>query len=330
MQNHRVLDRILRATLFFSIYLLSTLLITVVASVATGRSAWLPDPLLEFFNANVAASDSIGSSYTLVGPPGPQGESGPAGPQGERGEQGERGRVGPMGPTGPRGLPGERGEVGPQGVVGPEGPRGLPGEVGPQGPQGVTGATGPQGPQGVTGPQGTPGPQGATGATGAQGLAGGFGAYGSFYDINTIPLTAGIATPIPLTSTAFASGVSIIDDYKITFLQSGKYHIAFSSQLYNSSNQERLIVIWLSKNGILESNWMAESSADISLGKDTLTERVVAAWSFFVEAAPGEYYVLMIATNGAGLSIYGDASAVTTPPGIPLIPSTILTVNQVG
>jgi hypothetical protein len=174
------------------------------------------------------------------------------------------------------------------------------------------------------------GPQGVTGPQGAQGLAGGFGAYGSFYDTNTNPLTAGIATPIPLTSTAFASGVSIIDNYKITFAQSGKYNIAFSSQFYNSSNQERLIVIWLSKNGVTESNWIPESSTDISLGKDTLTERVVAAWNFFVEAVPGEYYVLMIATSGAGLSIYGDASGVTTPPGIPLIPSTILTVNQVG
>jgi len=174
------------------------------------------------------------------------------------------------------------------------------------------------------------GERGARGLTGPQGPAVGFGSHGGFYDTSTIVLNSGVATPVPLNVTAFANGVSMIDNYKISLSQSGKYNIAFSSQLYNSSNQERLVVIWLSKKGIASSNWIEESSTDLYLGKDTLSERAVAAWNFFVEAMPGEYYVLMIATNGAGVSIYGDPSAVTSPPGIPLIPSTILTVNQIG
>ena len=229
------------------------MLITVFASVATGKSDWLPGPLLEFFDFEKVETNPEENSKVLAGPPGPRGEIGPIGPQGERGE------------------------------------RGL---------------TGPQGP------------------------AGGFGSYGSFYDTSTIVLNSGVATPVPLNVTAFANGVSMIDNYKISLSQSGKYNIAFSSQLYNSSNQERLVVIWLSKNGIASSNWIEASSTDLYLGKDTLSERAVAAWNFFVEAMPGEYYVLMIATNGAGVSIYGDP--VTSPPGIPLIPSTILTVNQIG
>jgi hypothetical protein len=121
-----------------------------------------------------------------------------------------------------------------------------------------------------------------------------------------------------------------VGGYKITFAQSGKFNIAFSSQIYNGSNSQRAVVIWLSKNGITSDKWVEETSTDLYLGKDALTEREVAAWNFFVDADPGDYFALMIATNGDRVSLYGNGSGVTSPAGIPKIPSTILTVNQVG
>lgn len=90
----------------------------------------------------------------------------------------------------------------------------------------------------------------ATGASGPQGPPGGFGVNGSFYDTDTLQLSVGTATPISINTTVFANGVSIVDGYKITFSQTGKFNIAFSSQIYNSSNSQRAIVLWLSKNGI--------------------------------------------------------------------------------
>jgi hypothetical protein len=328
----------------------SAILIGGMASVAFGKSDWLPDRVVEFLTQGI----STPSADEIVGPAGPQGECGIPGPQGEPGEcgpigpEGKEGATGPAGPTGeqgPQGATGPQGEVGPQGPQGERGEQGVQGEVGPQGatgpqgpqgevgPRGATGSTGATGPQGATGPVGPIGPQGSqgpTGATGPQGPPGGFGVYGSFYDTNTLPLSVGTATPISINTTAFANGVSIVDGYKITFSQVGKFNIAFSSQIYNSSNSQRAIVIWLSKNGVDSPSWVPESSTDLYLGKDSLTERDVAAWNFSVNATAGDYYVLMAATNGDGVAIYGDVSAITSPAGIPMIPSTILTVSQIG
>ena len=226
--------------------------------------------------------------------------------------------MGPQGPQGPTGS---------QGVAGPTGPQGPQGATGSPGVNGADGAQGPAGPQGPVGPQG---PTGATGATGAQGPAGGFGSHGSFYDTRTIPVTASQVVPIPLNTTAFASGVSITNGYEIRFANAGKYDIQFSSQIQNNANSFRQVIIWLSKNGISSSSWVAESSTDLVIGKDNETERVVASWNFFVEASANDFYVLLIATSGSGVELHAGASLVTNPTGIPHIPSTILTVNQVG
>ena len=261
------------------------------------------------------------------GAPGEQGEAG------QPGEPGEPGQTGEPGPQGIQGICGPAGEIGLQGPPGPAGATGATGPIGPQGLQGIQGLTGPRGLTGETGPrglQGLQGIQGIQGATGPQGPAGGFGAYGSFYDTADRTVTTGTATQIPLNTTAFASGVSIVDNYKITFSQAGKFNIAFSSQILNAANQRRYVTIWLSKNGILQANWLPETSTDLVLGTTTTDERSVAAWNFFVDAQAGDYFVLMITANGDRVTIHGGTSLNTSPAGIPQIPSTILTVNQVG
>jgi hypothetical protein len=192
------------------------------------------------------------------------------------------------------------------------------------GPQGIQGSQGDPGPMGPSGPSGSSGPQGP------QGVPGGFGVYGSFYDDSNVVLAADTATPIPLNQTSFASGVQIQDLYKIKFDSAGKYNISFSSQLMNVGNTFNTVTIWLSKNGVAQSNWIAETSTDMVLGKAGDTERTVAAWNFFVIANAGDFYVLMIVANETGVSIHGNTSLNTIPAGIPGIPSTIVTVNQVG
>jgi hypothetical protein len=286
------------------------------------------------------------TTYTeLICPPGstgPAGSQGPSGQTGEQGEQGEPGQTGEQGPVGPCGPQGETGATGPVGPMGPQGPAGSTGATGPAGeagPAGSQGVAGPQGPIGPAGPQGELGPQGATGAqgpTGAtgpqgpQGIPGGFGAYGSFYDSADHQLTADTATPIPLNATAFASGVSIVDGYKVKFSSAGKYNIAFSSQVSNRSNATRTVTIWLSKGGTASGNWLAETSTDLVLGKDTANERSVAAWNFFVDAQADDFFVVMIVADDTNVWLDGGTPTNGVPAGIPQIPSTILTVNQVG
>lgn len=208
------------------------------------------------------------------------------------------------------------------------GPTGATGATGPTGATGATGAPGSTGPAGAAGAAGATGPTGATGATGA---AGGFGAYGSFYDTATLALTsAGTAYAIPLNTTDFSSGVSIVDSTKITMASAGKYNIAFSVQLLNAATAGRIVTIWLSKNGTTPDRWVTWTSTDVYVGTATESEREVSAWNFFVDAAAGDSYSLMVATNGTGISVLAGNSANTTPAGIPAVPSTIVTVNQVG
>lgn len=300
-----------------------------------------------------------------IGQPGPRGSAGPIGPTGAIGPTGIAGPQGPIGSTGPQG---DTGAVGLKGDKGDPGtsleilghydteadlilahPTGIGGEsylvgagylytwngtawinVGQlQGPKGDKGDQGDQGPSGPTGAQG---PIGATGPAGPTGPAGGFGAYGAFYDTETRVLARNTPYAIPLNATQLSQGVSIggVNINEITMASAGKYNIAFSLQLYNNANSRAVVTIWLAKNGVAVANYVPESSTDIYLGTATDTERSVAAWNFFVDAAAGDFYTLMIATNGASVSIYGDASANTDVPGLPTIPSTILTVNQVG
>lgn len=215
------------------------------------------------------------------------------------------------------------------GEVGATGPQGI------QGLQGLQGLMGPQGPTGATGPQGIPGTGvGATGPAGPKGDPGittnqFFGYHGYFIDTTNVPIpTSPIA--IPLAVQLFGDGVSIVGGTKITFAHPGRYNIQFSSQLYNSVNKARKITIWLTKNrdGVGNDS-EANSSTDIFIGTTLETERQVASWNFFVQVAAGDFYELMIVADSTGAEILSGTSA-NSAAGAPLIPGTILTVNQIG
>lgn len=288
----------------------------VVALVATSLA------VVALASADSAAPEiCLTPDCGLVGPPGADGQDGECGTDGATGPEGQ---CGPVGPPGADGQDGEPGACGPEGPEGPEGPAGL------QGPQGACGPEGLEGPMGPRGLQGLVGPPGPVGAQGPQGPAGGFGAYGSFFDNQDLVIGT-TATPVRLNQTLSAQGISIVGagQYEIQFDQAGTYNIAFSSQLLNQANQERVVAIWLSKNGTTSDKWVSETTTDIVLGSKPTEERSVAAWNFFVSASAGDRYILMIATNSLGPTIHGGPSLLTGL-GLPQIPSTIVTVNQVG
>jgi hypothetical protein len=147
-------------------------------------------------------------------------------------------------------------------------------------------------------------------------------------------VTGSQAIAIPLNTTAFASGVSIYNGTGIRFASAGKYDIQFSAQMQNDATNRRTVTIWLSKNGTDSSSWIANTSTDFVLGSSADAERVVAAWNYFVDASANDYFVIMIASSGSStgkqVTIHAGASQVNPPSGIPAIPSTIVTVNQVG
>lgn len=215
--------------------------------------------------------------------------------------------AGPVGPQGPSGA---------QGPVGPQGPAGSPGG---RGPAGAAGAPGPAGATGPTGPQGDPGPAGPTGP------AGEFGAYGTFDDTATVPIPATGAIAVPIRRTLFAQGVSIADSTRITMSDAGIFNIVFSMQMFNTATTRRVVTVWLSKNGFA----VPESSGDVYLGTSQDAERAIVAWNYFVDSVPGDFYELVVAADGTSTEIYYGPS-LNADDSAPVVPSTILTVNQVG
>ena len=306
-------------------------------------------------------SDVIwGAPLSLIGPkgetgakgdPGAKGEIGIAGPQGSggpAGATGDTGATGAIGPKGDTGATGMTGATGPKGDTGPQGPGGPTGAQGPAGAKGETGATGATGPKGDTGAQGAqglPGPQGLQGLQGPQGLQGiqgiqgiqgapgGFGAYGSFYDTSIVTLNANQATAVPLNTTAFSSGISVDNDdlgnpTRVRFAAAGKFNLAFSLQLTKSDSGTDVTSIWICQgsNGAPCVNVPWSSTDTYLVGN---AARQVAAWNFFISAAAGDYVQLLISPGtSSGTRIL--SSAPQSNPSRPEIPSTIVTVNQVG
>lgn len=297
------------------------LLLSATLSVAFDETGWLPDSVVRFLTSDVGEGVGPGP----VGPKGDRGEPGEPGVPGESGTDGEPGIPGPVGPIGPVGPTGSEGTQGPQGEIGPQGPEGSTGPQGPQGETGPQGNTGATGAQGIPGPVGPVGPQGEIGPQGDQGLPGGFGAYGSFYDTTTVPLSQNVASPVPLNTTDFASGVSIVEGSKITFAVAGKFNIAFSTQIEKADAGTDVVSVWLRKN----TDNVPWTNTDVIVTASRENSRHLVALNFFVDVVVGDFYQLMMTSTTSNQVVIKSVGAQTNPDR-PEIPGTILTVNQVG
>jgi hypothetical protein len=130
---------------------------------------------------------------------------------------------------------------------------------------------------------------------------------------------------VPLNSTDFASGVSIVDGSKITFSVSGKFNIAFSSQIEKGDAGTDYLSVWLVKDGA-NVPW---SNTDVIISSSGTSSRHFVAWNFFVSAVSGTFFqIMMTSTTSSQMTI--KSVAAQTNPDRPEIPGTILTVNQVG
>ena len=121
-------------------------------------------------------------------------------------------------------------------------------------------------------------------------------------------------------TTDSADGVSMASGSRITFAHPGIYNIAFSAQAYRSAGgSSAALDIWLSHNNID----VADSNTELTFANNGV--KVVAAWNWFVTVTEsGQYYEIKWWANDDNIVLYG-ASATHGP----LIPSVILTVNQV-
>lgn len=148
--------------------------------------------------------------------------------------------------------------------------------------------------------------------------------YGSFFDTTTQTTTASTPRAMNLNATAFADGVSIVNDIsnyptQITVSEDGIYNLAFSAQLYRASGgSDANISIWLSINGVD----VPYSNTKITLKANA--KYVVAAWNFFAPLLSSDYAQIMWVHDDAIEILQEDAQAQH-----PATPSVILTVNRI-
>ena len=127
-------------------------------------------------------------------------------------------------------------------------------------------------------------------------------------------------------NTDWQNGIQLVDNSKITFLHAGKYNIAFSDQLHATGGGGAGIAvnIWLAKNGT------AVENTNTKVIVNNNNPYFVAAWNFFVNVNANDYYQLMWSADNANVLLEYEAGTGSGASRHPSIPSTILTVNQVG
>jgi hypothetical protein len=215
---------------------------------------------------------------------------------------------------------------------------GINGIPGPTGPKGDIGQTGAKGDSGSAGP-GVP-----TGGTEGQILtkvnATDYNStwqdpalavltkmqYGSFYDLTSQHGTDNSIQAIYCNVVDFNHGILMenssggtVNPSRVKILNAGRYNLQFSAQ-FHQTNSSAVVNLWLSKNGTTVPN--SNTKFDITSNNPYY----VAAWNFFVDAAPGDYYELIWSSTKANTVI----EYVATSSGHPAVPSVILTVHQIG
>lgn len=125
-----------------------------------------------------------------------------------------------------------------------------------------------------------------------------------------------------LNTTDLSTGVSIVNNSRITIANAGIFNIQFSAQVFKTSGGTSKIDIWLCKNG---SN-VANTNTEMEISGNS--HGVVASWNFFVNAAAGDYYE--ICWSSADTNVKLDYTAAQSTPTRPAIPSIILTVHKIG
>jgi hypothetical protein len=121
-------------------------------------------------------------------------------------------------------------------------------------------------------------------------------------------------------------GITVQDNVRVVFSESGLYNIQFSAQLHNTGSQEHDISIWLARDGVAE----PDSCTDITVPArhGSFEGAAVAAWNFFYRANVNEYFRILWSTPHADVYIAGIPARVA--PVRPATPSIILTVNKVA
>jgi len=150
--------------------------------------------------------------------------------------------------------------------------------------------------------------------------------YGSFYDTtNQANTPASTARAINISSTATASGVSIVSGNRITVDHDGIYNIQFSLQLIKTSNNNGDADIWLRYNGVDVPN---SNSIVTLIDGSKGSSKTITAWNFVQAMTASSYCQIYWSAADTGLTIYAVGTQST--PTRPATPSMIVTVDKIS
>ena len=142
--------------------------------------------------------------------------------------------------------------------------------------------------------------------------------YLSAYHTASILPTQNVSGSFIYSTLITSSGITITNNSRITFANTGIYNIQFSAQMYAPTNNTN-VYIWFKKNGTNIPN----SATIIDIGS---ADYGVAAWNYVDTFNSGSYAEIAYQSDQTTTQFqYAAATG-----NIPAIPSIIVTVTQVA
>jgi hypothetical protein len=157
------------------------------------------------------------------------------------------------------------------------------------------------------------------------------GYYGQYFSyVSQSAVTNNIGKAMAFETLDLSNGITVVSDgsalTRITFANSGKYNLQFSTQFKNTDNVEQDVYIWLRKLGtdVVGSTGLISIPKTHGGGAGT-AGHTIATWNFLLDVIGGEYYQLIWATSDVTkVTIAFLASTVDHPSTA----STLFTVTQ--
>jgi len=152
--------------------------------------------------------------------------------------------------------------------------------------------------------------------------------YASFSDNSALQaITSTSAEQAVTFDTVEAStGITLVNNSKITFPTTGSYLIVFSALCYTSANQANTVDLWLRKNG---NSIVPRSSTRATIAAQG--HYMPMTVSVIVDATTaGDYYQVMMCGSAATNTGIATIAASAASPERPAAPGIILTVNKIS
>lgn len=152
--------------------------------------------------------------------------------------------------------------------------------------------------------------------------------YGSFQNTaDQTFATANTPTLLAVNTTDYANGMYYATGDGFHVLQNGIYNVQYSLQMVNTSTSIHEIDVWLRKNGVDVPGTATIFSVTAKHGGTNGYTVPVA--NFYVQLNAGDWVELWASVSDTALFIDAQV-AQTSPYNRPLIPSTVVTINQVS